>query len=192
MRNNVNSPWTDERMEKLVDLHSRQWSCAQIAAELGNGITRNSVIGKLHRMGVSGGSASMSRHDRMMRQRASEDRKSEARKLKRRMMREQGISVVRPRSPRPRPKLEPLLICVDVAPRGISFADLEDGDCRYPDGEGADMTFCGHPSVAGRSYCGPHAWLTLNKAGPFSKAQAEAHRRRLRSEHKQTILEAAE
>ncbi len=177
-------------MERLVDLHSKHWSCSQIAAELGCGITRNAVIGKLHRMGITGGGAAMSDQERMRRHRASEDRKLEKRKQKRREMREQGIQVARVRPHRP--KLEPLLACVEVEPRGISLLDLEPGDCRYPDGEGSEITFCGHPSLAGRSYCGPHAWLTLNNAGPYSKAQAEAHRRKLRSEHKQTILEAAE
>ena len=46
--------WTDER----VDLLSRLWmegrSASQIAAQLGAGLTRNAVIGKVHRLGLAG------------------------------------------------------------------------------------------------------------------------------------------
>src|SRR3954465_2625436 len=45
--------WTDERVETLKKLWSDGLSASQIAAELG-GITRNAVIGKVHRLGLSG------------------------------------------------------------------------------------------------------------------------------------------
>ncbi len=45
--------WTDERVELLKKLWSDGLSASQIAAELG-GITRNAVIGKVHRLGLSG------------------------------------------------------------------------------------------------------------------------------------------
>src|SRR5690349_1024465 len=45
--------WTDERVELLKKLWSEGLSASQIAAELG-GITRNAVIGKVHRLGLSG------------------------------------------------------------------------------------------------------------------------------------------
>src|SRR5205823_4171976 len=45
--------WTDERVEHLKKLWADGLSASQIAAELG-GITRNAVIGKVHRLGLSG------------------------------------------------------------------------------------------------------------------------------------------
>ena len=45
--------WTDERVETLKKLWSEGLSASQIAAELG-GVTRNAVIGKVHRLGLSG------------------------------------------------------------------------------------------------------------------------------------------
>src|SRR5215470_9853981 len=45
--------WTDERVETLKKLWTDGLSASQIAAELG-GITRNAVIGKVHRLGLSG------------------------------------------------------------------------------------------------------------------------------------------
>ena len=45
--------WTEERVELLKKLWSDGLSASQIAAEIG-GVTRNAVIGKVHRLGLSG------------------------------------------------------------------------------------------------------------------------------------------
>src|ERR1700679_1143021 len=45
--------WTDDRVEQLKKLWEGGLSASQIAAELGN-VTRNAVIGKVHRLGLSG------------------------------------------------------------------------------------------------------------------------------------------
>src|SRR4051794_16531834 len=45
--------WNDERVETLKKLWAEGLSASQIATELG-GITRNAVIGKVHRLGLSG------------------------------------------------------------------------------------------------------------------------------------------
>lgn len=45
--------WTDERVELLRKLWSDGLSASQVAAELGPGITRNAVIGKIHRLGLA-------------------------------------------------------------------------------------------------------------------------------------------
>src|SRR5687768_18412161 len=44
--------WTDERVETLKTMWSEGKSASQIAKELG-GVTRNAVIGKVHRLGLS-------------------------------------------------------------------------------------------------------------------------------------------
>jgi GcrA cell cycle regulator len=44
--------WSDERVELLKKLWSEGQSASQIAKELG-GVTRNAVIGKVHRLGLS-------------------------------------------------------------------------------------------------------------------------------------------
>ena len=44
--------WTDERVEKLKELWGDGMSASQIAKALG-GVTRNAVIGKVHRLGLS-------------------------------------------------------------------------------------------------------------------------------------------
>jgi GcrA cell cycle regulator len=46
--------WTDEKVELLRKLWLEGLSASQIANTLSNGITRNAVIGKVHRLGLSG------------------------------------------------------------------------------------------------------------------------------------------
>ena len=45
--------WTEERIEKLTKLWTEGLTASQIAQELGD-VTRNAVIGKAHRLGLSG------------------------------------------------------------------------------------------------------------------------------------------
>jgi GcrA cell cycle regulator len=184
MRNNVNSIWTAERMERLVTLQERKWSCSQIAAELGAGITRNAVIGKLHRMGITGGVAAIPERERILRAKAALARKLDKRKERRREFRAQN--------PTPTRAPIPLMVCLDVTPFGVTLLDLQPDTCRYPAGEGSDITFCGHPALAGRSYCAPHARLCVNGDRTWSKGAMEAARRDRHIKHKRTILEAAE
>ncbi len=48
-----NIMWTDERVELLKKLWGEGLSASQVAKQLG-GVTRNAVIGKVHRLGLSG------------------------------------------------------------------------------------------------------------------------------------------
>ncbi|WP_244661514.1 GcrA family cell cycle regulator [Mesorhizobium huakuii] len=61
--------WTDERVELLRKLWSEGLSASQIAAQLG-GVSRNAVIGKVHRLKLSGAAAQRQRlHARRRRHR---------------------------------------------------------------------------------------------------------------------------
>lgn len=46
--------WTDERVDTLKSLWTEGLSASQIARVLGEGVTRNAVIGKVHRLGLAG------------------------------------------------------------------------------------------------------------------------------------------
>lgn len=48
------STWSDERVELLRQLWQSGKSAAEIAQQLGGSISRNAVIGKAHRLGLSG------------------------------------------------------------------------------------------------------------------------------------------
>lgn len=80
--------WTDERVETLKKMWGEGQSASQIAKELG-GVTRNAVIGKVHRLGLSnragsGGAAST---------------KAPAK--------EKPAAVAKPAAPKPAPKAKP-------------------------------------------------------------------------------------
>ncbi len=65
MREPVNTQllnWSDDRVEQLKNLWTEGLSASQIARALG-GVTRNAVIGKVHRLGLAG-RASPSRTER--------------------------------------------------------------------------------------------------------------------------------
>ena len=47
------SSWTEDRLERLVQLWAEGLSAAEVALRLG-GVTRNAVLGKIHRLGLSG------------------------------------------------------------------------------------------------------------------------------------------
>ena len=57
--------WTDERVEVLKKLWGEGQSASQIAKELG-GVTRNAVIGKVHRLGLSNRATSSSSNPRCL------------------------------------------------------------------------------------------------------------------------------
>jgi GcrA cell cycle regulator len=141
--------WTPERVEQLRSFVVTGLSCSQIAAQIG--VTRNAVIGKIHRLGLSparpaGGSARSSppraRHPRV----ASQSR------LLRLMWSDGAPAAAAEAVPAPVESVQP-----------CSLLDLEHGKCRWPVGEpaaggaAADFIFCGNAAVEGFSYCAGHA-----------------------------------
>lgn len=47
-------PWTDDQIARLKFLWRQGYSASQVAKDLGGGLTRSAVIGKVHRVGLSG------------------------------------------------------------------------------------------------------------------------------------------
>src|SRR5215218_3867955 len=52
---NAGLTWTAERIERLKELWTEGLSASEIAAELGEGVSRNAVLGKAHRLGLAQG-----------------------------------------------------------------------------------------------------------------------------------------
>ncbi len=178
MRNNVTSIWTEEKIESLKQLHSKNYTCAEIAAELGSGFTRNSVIGKLHRMGITGGTKSMAQKERQLRAVVARARNAALRPPK-------------PPAIRARILKQPVMQCLEVTPMGISIYDLGPDSCRYPEGEGANITFCGHTCFGEKSYCFAHHRLVTDRTRLRSKAEREIHRRKTRAEYFKASMEVS-
>ena len=69
--------WTDERVELLTKMWGEGQSASQIAKELG-GVTRNAVIGKVHRLGLSNRATSTTKPDAKVKSAPKEEVKSSA------------------------------------------------------------------------------------------------------------------
>lgn len=152
--------WTDERVETLKKLWADGLSASQIAAELG-GITRNAVIGKVHRLGLSG--------------RAKTPAAAAPRPRKPRSH-SQLLRVARPAvrgntalahafelEVEPEPEL-----LDNVIPLGQrrTLLELREDTCRWPIGDPgtADFFFCGGPAIAGLPYCAHHSRVAYQPA----------------------------
>jgi len=127
--------WTEERVEQLKTLWTEGLSASQIARVLG-GVTRNAVIGKVHRLGLAG-RASPSRSER--------PRMPSAPKVQMRTAHAPPAPVVE----------EDPLILED----GSHATVLTDRMCRWPIGDpsGDEFHFCGRKPKNGSPYCEAHA-----------------------------------
>jgi uncharacterized membrane protein len=97
--------WTDERVELLKKMWGEGQSASQIAKELG-GVTRNAVIGKVHRLGLSnrsGGGASTGGKSAAARRRQPQTRR-QARQGRRAETRRCPPPPRKRRRPKPRPR----------------------------------------------------------------------------------------
>lgn len=135
------STWTEDRIATLRQLWGAGKTAAEIAEQLGGGVTRNAVIGKAHRLGLSGRASPI--HSKTVSQaKAAESNK--------------GNNVVT--APR-RPKLTDETSHVLPEGKGVSLMDLNEKTCRWPCGDPkkAGFKFCGDSSLPGLPYCGEHA-----------------------------------
>jgi GcrA cell cycle regulator len=142
--------WTEERVELLKKLWADGLSASQIAAELG-GVTRNAVIGKVHRLGLSGRAKSPSSGIPRV-------RKPRPASLRPRM-RFNGNTALHPAYEAEfEADSDPLAHIVPMGPR-VSITQLSEATCRWPIGEpGAeDFAYCGSQTKTGFPYCPYHS-----------------------------------
>jgi GcrA cell cycle regulator len=141
--------WTDERVETLKKLWADGLSASQIAAELG-GVTRNAVIGKVHRLGLSGRAKSPSSA-------ASRPRKPRAASHMLRVSRSSmrgNTALAHAYEFDVEPETEPIDNVIPLGQRR-SLLELTDETCRWPIGDPgtADFFFCGGPTITSLPYC---------------------------------------
>lgn len=177
--------WTDERVELLKKLWSEGLSASQIAAQLG-GVSRNAVIGKVHRLKLSGRGKTTTTaprskkvntaaaaprpsvqhnggaHTTTMRT-TSATKTVGATALK--MDYDTDViaeTVVKPASD----------VVVPIS-RHLSLLQLSERTCKWPIGDplNEDFHFCGHESGESSPYCSYHSRLAF---------QPTAERRRAR------------
>ena len=128
--------WTDEQVEQLKSLWAEGLSASQIARALG-GVTRNAVIGKVHRLGLAGRAGPA---------RAERPRSSISHK-----------SVVRMAAPEPEIVEEDPIKLDDG--NFATVLTINDRMCRWPIGDPSEneFHFCGRKPKSGSPYCEAHA-----------------------------------
>lgn len=149
--------WTDERVAMLKKLWTEGLSASQIAGKMG-GVTRNAVIGKVHRLGLSG--------------RATPARPSRGRAPERRTD-PIATTVPKMRVFRPEPEARPIIPAPEVSQPLVldtgdrtTVATLNRNMCKWPIGDPAmeDFHFCGQPSQIHKPYCAYHAHIAFQPA----------------------------
>lgn len=152
--------WTDDRVELLKKLWADGLSASQIAGELG-GITRNAVIGKVHRLGLSGRAKAPS--SSVPRQR--KPRAPSMYRAPRQMMRGNTALAMPAYDYDPEPEPELLENIIPIGQR-CTLLELNDEKCHWPIGDPGqpDFFFCGGKTGAGTPYCGYHARIAYQPA----------------------------
>ncbi|NVK34089.1 MAG: GcrA cell cycle regulator [Rhodobacteraceae bacterium] len=150
--------WTNERVELLKKLWAEGHSASQIAGELG-GVTRNAVIGKVHRLGLSGRAKAPSSSPKPRRARPSTPSTASSRSSSA-APKSQGATALKmdaaPAS-KPLPEEEPLAELIPISERA-TILTLTERTCKWPIGDPStdDFYFCGRTSDAGVPYCAHH------------------------------------
>jgi GcrA cell cycle regulator len=146
--------WSSERIEQLRALWHDGLSASQIATHLG-GITRNAVIGKAHRLGLTG------RPSPIKNRPAGTPRPRPARRPRVEAAPPAAAPrmVARPAvAPQRQVEIRPSPIEVEDVP-GATILTLTDRICKWPIGDPrhSDFHFCGRASAEGLPYCADHA-----------------------------------
>ena len=152
--------WTDERVERLKKLWADGLSASQIASDLG-GVTRNAVIGKVHRLGLSGRAkpvrAAVTR-PRKARTARPQQRSGEASFI---TFGNTALKVELLPETEEEPDYEPVVIEAFEAPveQRKTILELTETTCKWPVGDPTqeDFYFCGCSSQLGVPYCEHHA-----------------------------------
>jgi GcrA cell cycle regulator len=155
--------WTDERVELLKKLWADGLSASQIAGELG-GITRNAVIGKVHRLGLSGRAKSPSSSA----PRARKPRSHMLRVSRTAIRGNNALALAYDMEPELEP--EPIETVIPLEQRR-TLLELNEATCRWPVGDPStpDFYFCGGPPVAGLPYCPHHSRVAYQPASERRK-----------------------
>jgi GcrA cell cycle regulator len=179
--------WTDDRVEILKKLWGEGQSASQIAKELG-GVTRNAVIGKVHRLGLSNRATSSSSSKSDTKSKTSVKSMSNTKKVLNKTSASKVTSANSPAEPRsnvtslrrqiipagqplpPQPsanEISPEALArvneIEKKAKKISLLELTERTCKWPVGDPAteEFWFCGLPSQAGKPYCEAHVGVAF-------------------------------
>jgi len=145
--------WTEERVTLLTQLWGNGKSASEIAEIIGE-VTRNAVIGKAHRLGLSGRPSPIKK---VVSGSAATPKVERRPAVKRRELKPEKPEAVAPKTARVviHPKVK-----IDDAPvGGATILDLTERMCRWPIGDPQDpgFRFCGRSRTTILPYCAEHA-----------------------------------
>jgi GcrA cell cycle regulator len=186
--------WTEERVELLKKMWSEGQSASQIAKELG-GVTRNAVIGKVHRLGLSNRTGGAGSSPAKAEAKPKAVPKPEPKAAPRQQAapkaepapevkavspaRRQIIPAGQPLPPQPSAnEISPEALAkvneIEKKAKKISLMELTERTCKWPVGDPAteDFWFCGLPVQQGKPYCEAHVGVA------FQPMSARRDRRR--------------
>lgn len=175
--------WTDDRVELLKKMWGEGQSASQIAKELG-GVTRNAVIGKVHRLGLSNRATASATAKPEVKPKpapkveakpkptpkpAEPAAKTEVVPVARTMpARKQIIPAGQPLPPQPSAnEISPEALAkvseIEKKAKRLSLMELTERTCKWPVGDPAtdDFWFCGLPVQAGKPYCEAHVGVAF-------------------------------
>ena len=163
--------WTDERVELLRKLWSEGHSASQIAAQLGS-VTRNAVIGKVHRLKLSSrgrSTAAPARQKKAPQATTSSRTSSRAASVTRSVTTSIGATALQQQfdaDPVVRYLVRPTENVVVPISRRLQLVQLSERTCKWPNGDplSEDFSFCGHEAAETGPYCGYHAKVAFQPA----------------------------
>jgi GcrA cell cycle regulator len=169
--------WTEERVEILKKLWADGLSASQIAGRLG-GITRNAVIGKVHRLGLAGRATTSRMRAPRIRHRAPHApvRPTPAARVQ---YRTHGNAALKPVFA----PVEQRTVALSVVPSPVEevanapsalrvpLLDLKENMCRWPigDPQSEEFHFCGCQKAGSGPYCEHHARIAFQQVSRRKK-----------------------
>ncbi len=170
--------WNDERVEALKTMWAEGKSASQIAKELG-GVTRNAVIGKVHRLGLSNRTTTAKPAEKDGKPKVTTAAKPkpapqpeaakkpepavESRQVAPAPIRKAIVPAGQPLPPQPSQSeisAEALanLAAFERTAMKLNLMQLTERTCKWPIGDPAseEFWFCGHPTQSGKPYCEAH------------------------------------
>jgi GcrA cell cycle regulator len=160
----ISMSWTDERIDQLQSMWLQGMSASRIAKELANGLTRNAVIGKVYRLGLSGRAkpptASVASHSQPRPQQKSTHRASTPRASSPMVQGNTALAMQPMMSAAPAIAPAPNKDIVIAMSEPVTILDLRESMCRWPIGDptAPEFRFCGAKKLPGVGpYCACHA-----------------------------------
>lgn len=166
--------WTDEMVEDLRKMWHEGLTTGEIGKRLG--VSKNSIVGKVHRLGLSGRPSPIKKKDEPVKEKNEtvkeektikkakpekpvKEEKTPKPEIKTEIpeLKEERIEIIRSSSKVEHPKKH----------HKVMLTDLDNHTCRWPIGDPKDENFhfCGKKIKIGQTYCEEHANIAYVKAG---------------------------